>query len=318
VEQDIKHMKTTIIGFGNQASAWALNLRDSGHDFNLLVRSESSMIRAKELGFEARLIGQIDFDPSECFILLLPDQAHLAALKILEGKINPDALIVLAHGHSFAYQAINQIYPSFNFALLAPKAIATELRYNYQHKKNLGAVYSLDGVSQEKKSLVRTHLINLARCIGITDGPFESSMKQETDADLFSEQTLLCGLYPFMINAAFNFLVKKGVPAELAYYECFEESYLIMKSLHQLGPKAFFDMISPYALVGAHKAQSMLIDQHMLEKMEQLWSEIQDGSFEKMAHESASQLLIRQQLNNFWSESSLYKTFVKINGENSI
>ncbi len=313
MEQDIRHMKTTIIGFGNQASAWALNLRDSQFDFSLLLRSEKSQLRATELGFKPKLIKDLITDDSDCFVLLIPDQAHLKVLESLHKKIKHDALIILAHGHSYAYQSIKQIYPNYNFALLAPKAIATELRHNYQSKQKLGAVFSLEGVCSDKKEQVELHIIKLAQAIGITEGPFETSMKLETDADLFSEQTLLCGLYPFIINSAFNYLVKKGVSAELAYYECFEESYLIMKSFHKMGPKAFFEMISPYALMGAYKAQALLIDDHMQHKMEQLWSEIQDGSFEKMAHDTNKQNFVRNELDMFWNKSLLYQTFCQIN-----
>lgn len=304
-------MQLTIIGFGNQAQAWAQNLKDSGYPLRIALRRGSkSFIAAKKLDFEVIDIGSDEFFQGKNFALLIPDQNHLEFLQLYASSFSSESIILYAHGFSvFRYQFQIQ-FPHLNHVLFAPKSIGSEIRKIYLNKGQLGAVYSLEFFKGES-TIFLDWIKKLSSAIGINLGPYKTTFEHETQADLFSEQGLLCGLIPFVSEKMFNLLLTKGIEPELAYFECWHELKMIVSAMVEKGPKDFFDLISPNALVGAIKGRNYLVDEQLRSGLTKLLDEIQNGTFNQELDQSQIQN-IRNELNNYWSQSALQQLAHKI------
>ncbi len=298
-------MKTvSIVGFGNQAKAWANNLRDSNFQVKIYLQKNSNSIKfATEQGFETVEIETTTIIPSP-IILLIPDHHHLDFFIKNQEKILPKGKIVYAHGYSVYKEQLPAKYPQFSHLLLAPKGIATEVRNQYLHKGKLGAAFSLENSLSKDDDSTLIH--DLALNIGITAGPYQTTFEMETIADLVSEQTLLCSIIPYTALASYNTLRKSGTPKEIAYMECWYELKLIVDTLAKIGPDKFFDLISPNALIGSEKAKKIFFDDNFFQKIESLKSDIVNGIFFKEVENTDTNAL-RDQVKQYWKNEELTK-----------
>lgn len=299
-----------IVGLGSQAMAWAQNLRESEQKFSILARKNGdSYQRAQSYIFNTQSLEDFQSEVPCWIFLLTPDDTHLDILRQLSPRLSRGSSILYAHGQSFVSEHLAQEFPQFHHLLLAPKAIAHEVRQRFVHKMPLGAAYDIvlsqdQNSSQETYSAIEKQLMNLASAIGINLGPYRTSFHDEMVADLFSEQTLLCSSIPYLARMSFEKLCKQGLSKELAYMECWFELKLITDTLCKIGPERFFEMISPTALAGGLKAKEKLFDQAFEEKFDQLLENIQSGAFNKELKETdISQL--RQEVLADWKQSPL-------------
>lgn len=269
-----------IIGYGSQAKAWAHNLRDSGRNIKIALRDGSeSLLIAKEKGFETISLSDVERQSFATLVLLTPDHTHSETLEEIYPKLSPSTNIIYAHGYSYTAFKFKEKYPKLNHLLLAPKAIASELRFQYENNGKLGAAYSVEDVPEENSRKATELLISIARDIGITAGPYETTFLEETNADLFSEQSVLCSILPYGALHAYNKLRSKGVKREIAYLECWLEVKLIADAMVKMGPVEFFKLISPNALLGGEKAQKLLFDEGYHQKLDSLLNDIWNQDF---------------------------------------
>jgi ketol-acid reductoisomerase len=304
-------MRLTIIGFGNQAKSWALNLKDSGFPVRVALRPDSpSFESAIQLGFNVIEIGSEDFYKDSAFALLTPDLTHDDFLTTHAHLFAEGSVILYAHGFSLLNNKFNLRYPHLQHVLYAPKSIGSELRTQFLQKGKLGAVYSLQ-YFQGPTIEIKQWILDLAKAMGINLGPFSTNFKDETEADLFSEQGLLCSLIPYAANELFSNLVQKGFSPELAYFECWHELKLIVNAMIDRGPEAFFDLISPNALIGSEKGHERLFTSEFKQNLSSLLVEIQDGTFNKEL-ENTNVEEARKKIRERWQKSPLQKTFEKI------
>jgi ketol-acid reductoisomerase len=298
--------KLGIIGFGNQAKAWALNLKDSGWKISIILRPKSKNIEsAHKLGFQVILINDPLIKELKNFALLIPDHEHLKALEELRSMINPQSRMIYAHGYSMGKNHLQSKFPQIIHLLLAPKSIASEMRFFYETGKKISGVYSTEFSFHPKED--ETFLFDLSHDLGLTVGPFKSQFHEECKADLFSEQALLCGLYPYAILEAYNLLRKNNVSPELAYLECWHESKLIIDAMIQKGPKDFFELISPNALIGSQKGFE-LMKNDLKNNFEILLSEINNLKFDEEVNQIDINQL-KQKVSNFWESQELQQTY---------
>ena len=292
----------TIIGFGNQAKAWALNLKDSGFDVYIGLREDSkSHDKAKSLGLKTFILDKEPI-PTLNFALLTPDETHQDVLSVLS-NINADKNCIYAHGFSITSRKLHLFHPNFNHYLMAPKAIASELRFRFQTKDNLTAFYSLEfGDANFFETLEA-----IAFGLGINN-LYPTTFEEETKADLFSEQSILCSLLPYGINEAFNTLVNRGYSKELAFFECFYESKLIIDTLFKLGPDEFFKVISPNALLGSEVGKLKLFDDAFREKLSELLDDIERHRFNQLIS-STDIDQTRKQVSKYWKSQELEDTY---------
>lgn len=304
-------MRLTIIGFGNQAKSWALNLKDSGFPVRVALKPESPSIGvAINLGFDVVEIGTEAFYEDKAFALLTPDQSHYEFMISYGESFAEGSAILYAHGFSLTKHNLQTRYPKLQHVLYAPKSIGSELRRQFELKGKLGAVYSLEHYKGPSEQFEKW-LLKLALAMGINMGPFPATFKNETQADLYSEQGLLCSLVPYAAGEMFAHLVETGIEPELAYFECWHELKLIVNAMVDKGPEGFFDLISPNALIGAEKGYHRLFTEEFKKNLRSLLVEIQNGQFNDELDKTnveETRRIIRER----WQKSPLMKTFNSI------
>jgi ketol-acid reductoisomerase len=308
--------KLAIIGFGNQAKAWALNLRDSGWEINIGLRPNShSHELASRLTFKT-------FDYTKpnshyLFAILTPDETHQDVVTSLydiyksdvnKNDINKNLSFIYAHGFSLHYTDLK--FFDCNHILLAPKAIASELRYEYETQGKNGGVYSFEYL---KDLSIKEDILSLAKDLGLTS-LHEASIADETIADLFSEQTLLCSTLPYAAVHSFNKLRQKGISQEVAFFECWHEVKLIANTMVKLGPEKFFDLISPNALIGSEIGKSSLFNDEYNKKLDDILEHIISGNF-KLDLESTKLQVIKDDVLTFWKSQELTQVHKRLQQE---
>lgn len=287
-----------IIGFGNQAKAWALNLRDSDWKIMIGLRpNSSSMSKCEELGFE-----YFDYTQSNAFsffAILTPDDTHLEIVKTIHQN-KSTANFIYAHGFALSYTNLLEEFKNSNHVLIAPKAIASELRYQYEIKGKSGGVYSFQGL---KDLGLKDFFLKLGKDLGL-NSLHEATYQDETKADLFSEQTLLCSTLPYAALYSYKQLRQRGISKEVAYFECWHEVKLIADTLMKVGPEKFFDLISPNALIGSQIGHSVLFNNEYLKKIDEIYNHIESGEFSAQI-EKTNIKQVRKDILTFWQEQEL-------------
>lgn len=306
-----------FIGFGNQTSAWAQNLRDSGWDVAVGTRDLGSSFQKSEmLGFKTSLISKEVLSLAKNIALLTPDDTHHEFLEQNATLLAEGTRIILAHGYSMVRHDLSKKYPHLRFVLYAPKAIAAELRTQYTLKGKLGAVYSLDEVPSSETLEHDQWCLALTYGLGINLGPYKTTFKHEMEADLLSEQGVLCSLIPYTAKMMFEMMLKRGIEPELAFFESWYELKLIINAMVEKGPAAFYDLISPNALIGSEVGRDKLMTQDFQARLEDLFDDIQSAKFLDYT-ESINVPELRKTIKDRWLESSLEKTQKRIlGGEN--
>ncbi|MFH1223575.1 MAG: MerR family DNA-binding transcriptional regulator [Pseudomonadota bacterium] len=242
---DSDGLRVNIIGYGNQASTWSKNLRDSGTQVNVLLRKQSSSIKeANNDGFEVLSIEEgLRNDAGGIFCVLIPDEEHDGFFRTYKKYISRDSLFIFAHGYSVAYQGIKF---DAKKALLAPKAIAKIMRSSYVSGETVPAVFCTES-SQD-----RTIIKNVAKKAGLFP-LMQSTFLEETISDLFTEQMLMCGGVPALVVKTFEILKKKGISEEIAAQECVYELSYILDVIKEKGVAGMYEAISPVAMSGGFK-----------------------------------------------------------------
>ncbi len=297
-----------IIGYGAQAKAWSRNLRDSGWNVLIGLRTNSSSIEiATHDNFETINIESNEIANETRFAILTPDHTHLEILEEISKHNKGEGLFIYAHGFSCVEHNFIKKFSQWTHILLAPKAIASEVRFQYETKGKLGAVLSFEGLDNGPASKKLEDFTNtLCQDLGIT-APYQGTFRDETYADLFSEQSLLCSLLPYGALHSYNALRDKGISKEIAYLECWMEVKLIADTMVKLGPQKFFDLISPNALIGGEKAQKLIFDKAYQETLDKLLNDIWSEKFFEEVSDTDIKAL-KDRVNNFWSKEELSKT----------
>lgn len=296
-----------LIGFGSQARAWALNLRDSKRPIKIALRPQSSArAKAEAMGFECINLEVHSLKDYSLFLMLIPDDKHITFFEKNEAYLKPGSHFVYAHGFSLSKERLHEKYSKFSHSLLAPKAIASDVRFQYETKGKIGAAYYAANLENEKV------LRELAGQVGFT-ALYKSHFDEECIADLFSEQSILCSLIPYASLKSYNLLRKNGVCAEVAFMECFLELKSITSAFVTLGPQAFFNLISPNALIGSQKGRQMLMNESFDGALEQILIDIKNKQFYKEVEIDAD--LLRQNVLKEWDQEELSATFIKLKPE---
>ncbi len=304
--------KLTLIGYGNQTQAWAGNLKDSGWEITIAARKDGkSFSKAKENGYTSVEISPQAFKNVKHIALLTPDHSQHEFLADNIEYLEKGTVIVLAHGYSMVRHELADKYPDLNFVLFAPKAIGSEIRAQFLLKGKLGAVYSLEKIKDQDKLEIDQWCMALSYGLGINLGPFKASFKTEMEADLLSEQGVLCSVIPYTAKSMFDLMIKRGIEPELAFFECWYELKLIVKAMVDVGPEAFYNLISPNALIGSEIGKERLLTSDFEKRLESLFDEIQSGKFLDDAEKTNIEEL-RTKIKTRWNTSALEQTQKRI------
>lgn len=287
-----------IIGFGNQAKAWSLNLRDSGWKVSIGLRPTSSSIaKAQDLDFET--FDYTQANPKKNFAILTPDDTHFDVVKTI-AKYDNKATFIYAHGFGLLYTELLTKFSKANHLLLAPKAIASELRFQYETKGKNGGVYSFEGLRDQA---LQNWLLTLGKDLGL-NSLHPATFEDETKADLFSEQSLLCSVLPYAALYSFKQLREAGISKKVAYFECWYEVKLIIDTLIKIGPDKFFNLISPNALIGSEIGRSAIFTDHYFIALNNIYNNINSGDFAKQL-QNVNIEQVRKDVLEFWKKEEL-------------
>jgi len=183
---------------------------------------------------------------------------------------------MFGHGFNIHYQAIK---PSDNIdvSMIAPKAPGHRVREVFT--KGAG-VPGLLAIHQDVSGIAKDIGLAYAKGIGCTRaGVLDTTFKEETETDLFGEQTVLCGGVTQLIKSAFEVMVEAGYQPESAYFECMHELKLIVDLLYQGGMEYMRYSVSDTAEYGDYTRGPRVIDDSVKENMRKILKEVQDGSF---------------------------------------
>jgi ketol-acid reductoisomerase len=250
--------KIAVLGYGSQGHAHALNLRDSGCDVMVgLYRGSKSWPEAEKAGLEvvetAEAVRRADM-----IMVLVPDQVQRQLyLESIGPNLKPGKTLMFAHGFNIHF---NQIVP--------PPVLEG------------GGVPALIAVYQDASGRAHDYALAYAKGIGATRaGCLDTTFKEETETDLFGEQTVLCGGVSALVKAAFETLVEAGYQPELAYFECMHELKLIVDLLYQGGLNYMRYSVSDTAEYGDYTRGPRIINQSVRQEMKKILEEIQTGAF---------------------------------------
>jgi ketol-acid reductoisomerase len=268
-----------ILGYGSQGHAHALNLHDSGIDVVVGLREDSSSVeKAKSDGLEVDSIANAA-SRGDVVMVLLPDekQAEIWESEIKDG-IAAGNLLLFAHGFSIHFGQIEP-GPEVDVAMVAPKGPGHLVRRQFQEG---AGVPGLVAVHQDASGNAQALALAYAKGIGCTrGGVIETTFKDETETDLFGEQSVLCGGVTELVRAGYETLVDAGYDPRLAYFECLHELKLIVDLMYEKGITGMRYSISNTAEYGDLTRGKRVIGEPTREAMKQILGEIQSGEFAK-------------------------------------
>ncbi|GAG05680.1 unnamed protein product, partial [marine sediment metagenome] len=257
--------------------AHAQNLKDSGCQVIVAEAVGSEGWKAaQDNGFEVANAAEVA-KAADIIIMLAPDNLQPRIYQqSIEKELAHGKTLMFAHGFNIHY---SQIVPSPNIdvSMIAPKGPGHILRRLYVEGSGVPALVA---IYQDASGKARDIALAYAKGIGCARaGVLETTFAEETETDLFGEQTVLCGGVSSLVKAGFETLVEAGYQPEIAYFECFHELKLIVDLMYQGGLKYMRYSISDTAEYGDYSRGPRIIDDLVKEEMEQILTEIQDGSF---------------------------------------
>lgn len=269
--------KVAIIGYGSQGHAHALNLQDSGVDVRVgLYDGSKSWAKAEADGL--RVMSNADAAAeADMIMMVLPDpiQANVYEQDVAPNLKAGDTLM-FAHGFNVRFGFI-AAPEDIDVSMVAPKAPGHRVREVFIEGSGVPALVA---IHQDASGDALANALAYAKGLGSTRaGVLETTFAEETETDLFGEQTVLCGGVSELIKAAFETLVEAGYQPEIAYFECLHELKLIVDLMYQGGLSYMRYSVSDTAEWGDYKSGPRVINDDVRESMKQILAEIQSGAF---------------------------------------
>jgi ketol-acid reductoisomerase len=268
-----------VIGYGSQGHAHAQNLRSSGVDVVVGLRKDSSSwSKAEKAGLRV-------LEPSEAareariVMLTVPDETMGAIYREhVAPNLEPGDYLAVAHGFNIHFGVIRPP-AEINVIMVAPKGPGHTVRANYEQGRG---VPSLVAVHQDPSGDALQMALAYAKGIGATrGGVLETTFKEETESDLFGEQSVLCGGASELIRAGFETLVEAGYAPEIAYFECLHELKLIVDLIYEGGLGYMRYSVSDTAEYGDYTRGPRIVNEQTRAEMKKILKEIQSGDFAK-------------------------------------
>ncbi len=273
----LKGRKIAVIGYGSQGHAHAQNLRDSGMDVRVGLRADSaSRPKAEQAGLRV-VDAATAAREADIVMMLVPDEQ---GGEIYEGEIapglKPGKSLAFGHGFNIHYKKI--VPPAgVNVFMVAPKGPGHLVRSEYQKGRGVPCLLA---VAQDPSGDTKQIGLAYAKAIGGTRaGVLETSFKEETETDLFGEQSVLCGGLTELIRAGYETLVEAGYSPEMAYFECLHEVKLIVDLIYEGGIANMRYSISNTAEYGDMTRGRRVIGEETRKAMKAILADIQSGKF---------------------------------------
>ncbi|MGZ6545067.1 MAG: ketol-acid reductoisomerase [Actinomycetota bacterium] len=271
--------KIAVLGFGSQGHAHALNLRDSGHDVRVGLRAGSSSRRkAEDAGLRVLDTAEAVRE-ADVAMVLLPDTSQAKVYREdVAPNLEPGNMLMFAHGFNIHFGTIDPP-EGIDVTMIAPKGPGHLVRRTYE--QGIGTP-ALIAVHQDATGQARQRALAYAAGIGAARaGVLETTFKEETETDLFGEQSVLCGGASALVQAGFETLVAAGYQPEIAYFECLHELKLIVDLIYEGGLSWMRYSISDTAEYGDYTRGPRVVSHETRAEMRRILDEIQSGQFAK-------------------------------------
>jgi ketol-acid reductoisomerase len=275
----IQKKKVTIVGYGSQGHAHALNLKDSGVKVTVgLRKGGASWDKAKNAGLAVKEVNEA-VKSADFVMILVPDEQQPDLYRNqIEPNLKKGATLAFAHGFSIHY---NQIVPraDLDVVMIAPKAPGHTVRSEFARG---GGIPDLIAIYQDATKKARDIAMSYASAIGGgRTGIIETSFKDETETDLFGEQAVLCGGAVELVKMGFETLTEAGYAPEMAYFECLHELKLIVDLMYEGGIANMNYSISNNAEYGEYVTGQRVINEESRYAMRECLANIQNGEYAK-------------------------------------
>lgn len=275
-----------VLGYGAQGRAQALNLRDSGANVAVALRSDSRhLAQARDDGLAVVALEE-GIAQADLLALLIPDEVQPQVYRDqVAGRLKPRAALVFAHGYNIHYRLIEPL-PDYDVILVAPSAIGDGLRERYVAGSGTAAYLS---VGQDASGRARQRMLAYAKGLGHHRAvAIETTFAEETETDLFAEQSILVGGLTAMIEAGFETLTRAGYQPEIAYFCCLEEVKYMADVFYDKGLAGMMRGVSSTAAFGSLEAHRQFHAHTMEESFQILLDRIRSGEFaSRLARETA-------------------------------
>ncbi len=273
----LKGKKIAIIGYGSQGHAHALNLKESGMDVIVGLREGgSSWDKAKNAGLDVMNVADAS-KAADIIMILAPDTSQKGIYEeSIKDNLEAGNALGFSHGFNILYKQI--VAPEgVDVFMVAPKAPGHTVRNEYTLG---GGVPALVAVENNPSGQAKEVALAYAASIGSGHaGIIETTFKDETETDLFGEQSVLCGGISALITAGFETLTEAGYPPEMAYFECLHEVKLIVDLIYEGGIANMRYSVSDTAKYGDITRGPRVINDSVKQEMKKILGEIQSGEF---------------------------------------
>lgn len=269
--------KIAVIGYGSQGHAHAQNLRDSGCDVIVGLRHGKSWDKATEDGFNVMSVADATKAADIIMILVNDERAADIYKEHIGPNLTAGKAIAFAHGFNIRYK---QIVPpaDVDVFMAAPKGPGHTVRGLYVNGKGVPCLVACE--QDATGNCLQIALAYIAGIGGARAGVMETTMHDETETDLFGEQTVLCGGVVDLMQCGFETLVEAGYEPENAYFECIHEMKLIVDLINKGGVAAMNYSISDTAEFGEYVSGPRVLPHDIVKaNMRAVLSDIQDGTF---------------------------------------
>ena len=274
---DLLDGKVAVLGYGSQGHAHALNLSESGVDVEVGLREGTRRgRRPRRRASPVKTVAEA-VQGAQLVAFLVPDGDQP---RVWEDDVQPNladgAALLFAHGFNVHYGRITPP-AGHDVIMVAPKGPGHVVRRLYTEGYGTPAVIA---VAQDASGRAKELALAYGAALGAGRvGMVETSFAEETETDLFGEQTVLCGGVTQLIQLGFETLVEAGYQPEVAYYECLHELKLIVDLIWEGGIERMHYSISDTAEYGSHLVGPKVVDDHVRENMKAVLASIQDGTF---------------------------------------
>jgi ketol-acid reductoisomerase len=271
--------RIAVLGYGSQGHAHSQNLKDSGFDVRVGLREGSkSWAKAEEAGLRVAETGEAVRE-ADVVMCLLPDTSHA---KVYAESIGPNLqdgdMLMFAHGFSIHFKTVEPP-PGVDVTMIAPKGPGHLVRRTYVEGNGTPALVA---VQQDATGKALQRALAYGAGIGAAKpGIIQTTFQEETETDLFGEQTVLCGGISELVKSGYETLVDAGYQPEIAYFECLHELKLIIDLIYEGGLSWMRYSVSDTAEWGDYQSGPRVIDDGVRARMRQVLSDIQSGAFAK-------------------------------------
>jgi len=273
----IQGKNVAIVGYGSQGHAHALNLKDSGVSVRVAL-ADGSRSRAKAEADGLTVTSGAEAAAwADVVMVLAPDTKQRAIYdESIAPNLQPGNMLMFAHGFNIRYKTIAPP-ADIDVTLIAPKAPGHRVREVFLEG---GGTPALIAVAQDATGGARNLAMSYAKGLGVTRaGVIETTFAEETETDLFGEQTVLCGGVSALIKAGFETLVEAGYQPEIAYFECMHELKLIVDLIYRGGLNYMRYSVSDTAEHGDYTGGPRVVTDDTREAMRAILKDIQSGDY---------------------------------------